>query len=285
MKRTNRSDQENKDRKRDSPPALNRAKKSLGQNFLVDQNYVRKIVDALDLMDSDTVVEIGPGRGAITEYLVESGANVIAIELDRELVPILRETFAGNSNFGVVETDATTVDFASLLSDREPKVKDQSSKIKLVANLPYYISTPILQHLSTQRHLFEQLVLMFQKEVVDRVTAKPGDSERGFLTVLVEAAFDVEKLFDVPANAFRPVPKVTSSVARFVPEGKKIENDESFRKMLSVAFSQKRKTILNNLKTVFPDAKDILDRSAIDPQRRAESLTLDEWLVLFRNSY
>ncbi|HQU93777.1 MAG TPA: 16S rRNA (adenine(1518)-N(6)/adenine(1519)-N(6))-dimethyltransferase RsmA [Pyrinomonadaceae bacterium] len=263
-------------------PVFSRAKKSLGQNFLVDQNYVRKIVDALDLMDSDTVVEIGPGRGAITEYLVDSGANVVAIELDRELVPILREQFESRTNFRVIEADATNIDFARL-NNEETTINGQPSTIKLVANLPYYISTPILQHLSTQRHLFDSLVLMFQKEVVDRITAKPGDSERGFLTVLVEAAFEVEKLFDVPANAFRPVPKVTSSVARFVPEGKKIENDESFRKMLSVAFSQKRKTILNNLKTAFPDARERLERSAIDPQRRAESLTFDEWLLLFRN--
>ena len=283
MKRKNRSDQDETRRKRDPQPALTRAKKSLGQNFLVDQNYVRKIVDSLDLAESDTVIEIGPGRGAITEYLVDSGASVIAIELDRELVPILQETFAGNSNFKVVEADATTVDFESLLSDRAPNVKDQSSKIKLVANLPYYISTPILQHLSTQRHLFDRLVLMFQKEVVDRITARPGDSERGFLTVLVEAAFEVEKLFDVPANAFRPVPKVTSSVARFWPKDSPIDDEKSFRDLVSTAFSQKRKTILNNLKTALPDAKGKLERSGIDPQRRAESLTLDEWLLLFRN--
>jgi 16S rRNA (adenine1518-N6/adenine1519-N6)-dimethyltransferase len=261
------------------------AKKSLGQNFLVDPNYVRKIIAALELKETDTVIEIGPGRGAITEYLVESGANVLAIELDRELVPVLNETFAGAKNFTVVEADATTIDFTNLLESQAQKTNDQKPKTKLVANLPYYISTPILQHLSTQRHLFDSLVLMFQKEVVDRITAKPGDSERGFLTVLVEAAFDVEKLFDVPPNAFRPVPKVTSSVARFVPKSEKIENEENFRKMLSVTFSQKRKTILNNLKTVFPDAKDILERSAIDLQRRAETLTLDEWLILFRNCY
>jgi len=283
MKRKNRSDQDETRRKRDLQPALTRAKKSLGQNFLVDQNYVRKIVDALDLMDSDTVVEIGPGRGAITEYLVESGASVIAIELDRELVPILRETFAGYTNFTVLEADATSVDFTRLLEDQRPKTKDQKPSIKLVANLPYYISTPILQHLSTQRHLFDRLVLMFQKEVVDRITAKPGDSERGFLTVLVEAAFEVEKLFDVPANAFRPVPKVTSSVAQFRPKAGDAAGDSEFRALIGTAFSQKRKTILNNLKTALPDAKGKLERSGIDPQRRAESLTLDEWLLLFRN--
>ncbi|MEQ1763399.1 MAG: 16S rRNA (adenine(1518)-N(6)/adenine(1519)-N(6))-dimethyltransferase RsmA [Pyrinomonadaceae bacterium] len=249
------------------------AKKSLGQNFLVDENYVNKIIAVLDLKETDTVIEIGPGRGAITEYLVESGANVIAIELDREFVPMLRERFAANDNFSVVEADAINFDFEQIL-------KGQSPKAKLVANLPYYISTPILQHLSTQRHLFESLVLMFQKEVVDRITARPGDSDRGFLTVLVEAAFGVEKLFDVPPTAFRPVPKVTSSVARFTPKASVIKDEKAFRDLISTAFGQKRKTILNNLKAVYPNAKDSLADSDIDGQRRAETLTLTEWLQL-----
>jgi len=259
------------------------AKKSLGQNFLVDENYVRKIVGSFDLNETDTVIEIGPGRGAITEYLVESGANVIAVELDREFVPMLRERFAANDNFSVVEADATQIDFEQLLKDQKPKTKDERPKTKLVANLPYYISTPILQHLATQRHLFGSLVLMFQKEVVDRITAKPGDSDRGFLTVLVETGFSVQKLFDVPPTAFQPVPKVTSSVARFVPRESTIDDEKGFRDLISIAFGQKRKTILNNLKAAFPDAKEKLERSGIDPQRRAESLTLDEWLLLFGN--
>jgi 16S rRNA (adenine1518-N6/adenine1519-N6)-dimethyltransferase len=122
---------------------------------------------------------------------------------------------------------------------------------------------------------------MFQKEVVDRIAAKPGDSDRGFLTVLVESAFDVEKLFDVPPTAFRPVPKVTSSVARFVPKPKLIDDENAFRDLISIAFAQKRKTILNNLKATHDGAKENLERSGIDPQRRAESLDLSEWLSLF----
>lgn len=255
------------------------AKKSLGQNFLVDESYVRRIVDSLDITESETVIEIGPGRGAITERLVASGANVIAIELDRDLVPQLRERFAANPNFTVVEADATQIDYGGLI----PKTDDQEPKAKLVANLPYYISTPILQHLSTQRHLFERLVLMFQKEVVHRITAKPGDSDRGFLTVITELAFQVDKLFDVPPNAFRPVPKVTSSVAKFTPKETTVEDEERFRDLVSTAFSQKRKTIFNNLKNAYPNAKEALEASEIDPKRRAESLTLSEWLALANN--
>lgn len=256
------------------------AKKSLGQNFLVDENYVRKIVAALELKVTDTVIEIGPGRGAITEHLVESGANVIAIELDREFVPMLRERFAANDNFSVVEADATQVDLERLVSEIPRSAFRIPHSVKLVANLPYYISTPILQQLSTQRHLFESLVLMFQKEVVNRITAKPGDSDRGFLTVLVEAVFEVEKLFDVPPTAFRPVPKVRSSVARFVPKETLIHDEKAFRDLISIAFAQKRKTIQNNLKAAYPDSKEVLERSNIAAQRRAESLTLDEWLSL-----
>jgi 16S rRNA (adenine1518-N6/adenine1519-N6)-dimethyltransferase len=255
------------------------AKRSLGQNFLVDQNYVRKIITALDLKQTDCVIEIGPGHGAITEHLVSSGASTIAVELDRDLVPLLREQFPANPNFTVVEADATEIDFSPLIA----KTGAQEAKAKLVANLPYYISTPILQHLSTQRHLFESLVLMFQKEVVDRITAKPGDSERGFLTVLTEAAFQVKKLFDVPPTAFRPVPKVTSSVARFTPKGTTIQDERNFRNLVSEAFSQKRKTILNNLKNAYPNAKEALEASAIDSNRRAESLMLEEWLSLTNN--
>ena len=269
MTKTNRSNQE-----------FRPAKRSLGQNFLVDEKYVRKIIEALDLTESDTIIEIGPGRGAITGFLVESRANVLAVELDRDLVPRLHERFARNKNFSVIESDATRVNFEELLSSIQQSAAQIPYTAKLVANLPYYVSTPILQHLSSQRHLFERLVLMFQKEVVDRITAEPGDSDRGFLTVLVETAFAVDKLFDVPPEAFRPVPKVTSSVARFKPKASPIEHDEGFRELISTGFSQKRKTLLNNLKTRYPVAAEALELSAIDAKRRAESLTLDEWFRL-----
>ena len=250
----------------------NFAKKSLGQNFLVDQNCIQRIINALEPERSETIIEIGPGRGAITQRLVDSGSDIIAIELDRELVPMLRERFKPDHNFQIVEGDATQINFDELLNDHV--------KAKVVANLPYYISTAILQHLSSQRHCFSQLVLMFQKEVVDRITAKPGDSERGFLSVLVESAFSVEKLFDVPPSAFKPVPKVTSSVARFTPKENQIDDEKALRDLLSLAFAQKRKTILNNLKSKFPHAQTALTSAGIDPKRRAESLSLDEWLLL-----
>lgn len=258
-------------------PRKSFAKKSLGQNLLSDPIYVNKIIDAVAPSETDTIIEIGPGRGALTERLVESGANVIAIELDRDFVPILREKFAGNQNFQVLEEDALTVDFNSLISNNSTFDIRHS---KLVANLPYYISTAILQRLAEQRQCFSELVLMFQKEVVDRITAEPGNSDRGFLTVLVEASFEIEKLFDVPPEAFRPVPKVWSSVVRLKPKATDIADQIAFRNIVSLAFAQKRKTILNNLKPHFTNASGSLKDAGIEPSRRAETLTLDEWIAL-----
>lgn len=250
------------------------AKRSLGQNFLVDPNYIRKIIAAADPQPSDSIVEIGPGRGAITEALVASGASVIAIELDSHFVSQLEEQFGNKPNFRIIEADATHIDFSQL--------KNGASPLKVVANLPYYISTAILQHLAAQREHFSTLSLMFQKEVVDRITARPGSSERGFLTVLTEIAFIVERLFDVPPLAFRPVPKVTSSVARLSPKPSASLDETALRSLLSTSFAQKRKTILNNLKVKYSDAAEMLERSGIDPSRRAESLDLEEWTRLLR---
>ncbi len=251
------------------------AKKSLGQNFLVDQNYIYKIIDSLNLQPNETIIEIGPGRGALTKHLVESGANVIAIELDRNLVPLLRDEFKDYSNFQIFEADALTFDFQQL------RTQNSELRTKLVANLPYYISTAILQRLIGQREMFSEFILMLQREVVDRITAKIGNSERGFLTVFIEAFCEAEKLFDVPPTAFRPEPKVWSSVARLrVKETQSVENIEFFRDLLSVSFTQKRKNILNNLKNKFENASQILELSQIDSTRRAETLTLDEWIRL-----
>lgn len=259
------------------------AKKSLGQNFLVDQNYILKIVSALNPEPQQTIIEIGPGRGALTEKLVQSRARVIAIELDKDLIPILQNEFRRYENFQLFAEDALNVNFNELIGDIEKKAK-------LVANLPYYISTAILQRLIEQRENFSELVLMLQKEVVERITAEAGNRERGFLTVLVEAFFESEKLFDVPPNAFRPVPKVWSSVIRLKTRESndfKTENELLFREIVSCGFRLKRKTILNNLKN-YPhsrklsgsDIEQILKQNRIDPQRRAESLTVSEWKSL-----
>lgn len=257
------------------------AKRSFGQNFLVDEHYISKIISALKLRENETIIEIGAGRGALTEKMIESGAKVIAIELEKDMIEVLREKFSSNSNFQLIESDALKVDFAALQNTHFPH-----QKIKLAANLPYYISTAILQKLIEQRDVFSELVLMFQREVVERIMAAVGNSERGFLTVLVENYLESERLFEVPPTAFRPIPKVWSAVALLKPKEKAgIEDEKLFREIISSAFSQKRKTILNNLKNIRQisnfDWQNVLKNAEIEPLRRAESLTTEEWKRLY----
>lgn len=253
------------------------AKKSFGQNFLVDGKYINKIIAALKLKENETIIEIGSGRGALTEGLVESGANVIAVELERDMIAVLRQRFDDEENFRLIEGDALKIDYS------EFRVPD--AKLKLVANLPYYISTAILQKLIEQRDVFGEMILMFQSEVVERITARVGNSERGFLSVLVQNYLEVDKLFDVPPTAFRPSPKVNSAIVKLTPKSETNVGDEAlFREIVSAAFVQKRKTIFNNLKNCPPkllerigDVNGLLGKCAVEPSRRAETLTIDEW--------
>lgn len=267
------------------------AKKSFGQNFLVDQNYIGKIVRALNPQKDETIIEIGAGRGALTAKLVESGAEIIAIELDRDLIPILKDKFGGCENFRLVESDALKINFSEIIGKPETG-KQKPETVKLVANLPYYISTAILQKLIGQPAVFSEMVLMFQREVVERITAAAGRSERGFLTVLVETYLMTEKLFDVPPNAFRPAPKVWSAVARLIAKAESevgIENENLFREIISAGFSRKRKTIFNNLKNSPPvlskkigNLEMLLKNCEIDIRRRAETLTIHEWKAIYK---
>ena len=275
----------NRPKNEDQKPKTVFAKKSFGQNFLIDQNYISKIISALNPLENETIIEIGAGRGALTERLLESGANIFAIELDKDLIPLLQERFGQSENFSLVEKDALRLDFSKF------KTPNSEPKIKLVANLPYYISTAILQKLIEQRKAFSEMILMFQREVVERIGAEPGNKERGFLTVFVQAYLQTEKLFDVPPTAFRPVPKVWSSVIRFKPKSEsEIENEELFRKIVSAGFRQKRKTLVNNLKNapefvyktsgIKENPALILEKLEIRPDRRAETLTIEEWIKL-----
>jgi len=257
------------------------SKRSFGQNFLVDKDYVQKIVAAVDPTPTDTIVEIGPGRGALTESLLKRSDRLIAIELDRDMATVLNDRFSSLANFELLVADALEVDFAELS-------KQAGKKLKLVANLPYYISTAILRHLVEQREVFSSMVLMFQREVVDRIMAEPGNSDRGYLSVLVQAFLDCRRLFDVPPAAFRPQPKVWSSVAVFTPRSNEpVWLAERFKLIVGAGFGQKRKTLYNNFRAAastlnLDPAKiaDLLRQCEIDPTRRAETLTLAEWARL-----
>jgi 16S rRNA (adenine1518-N6/adenine1519-N6)-dimethyltransferase len=256
--------------------------KRLGQHFLRDRRTIQRIIEALAPKRDETIVEIGPGTGALTSALVESAGRVVAVEFDRKLAPLLNESFREFPNFKLVMADALTVDFCAEI---EP-----ARKARLVANLPYNISTAILQRLIVQRACLEEMVLMLQREVVERVLAAAGTSDRGFISVLVEAYCETEKLFDVAPGAFRPPPKVWSSVMRlrFRPRINANVADESLLwETVSAGFAQKRKTILNNLRHSTGRLQETLKRNGgasivlckagVDLQRRAETLTIEEW--------
>ncbi len=229
---------------------------------------IAKIIDSLELAPDDTVVEIGPGRGALTRGLLAKGVTVIAVEVDRDLIPVLENEFSDYDKLTVINANFLDTNIRSLIR--------AGGRPKIVGNLPYYISTPILQRLIDQLEDFDRAVLMFQREVVERLTAEPGNRERGFITVVAESAFRIERVADVPPRAFSPVPKVWSSVVRLLPKPG-VHVSEAFRALVSAGFAQKRKTLLNNFKTRLPNAEVMLQKAGIAPNRRAESLTLEEW--------
>lgn len=263
------------------------AKKNLGQNFLVDDGVVSRIVGEVEPRAGETLLEIGPGRGALTARLVERAGRVVAVEFDRELARLLRERFEGRENLSLVEEDALVTDFCAAIHP--------ATRARVVANLPYNISTAILQRLIAQRACLTEMVLMLQREVVERITAPPGSGERGYLSVLVEAYAEAEALFDVAPGAFRPVPKVWSTVARLrVRESVSAEiGDEALLwRVVSAGFAQRRKTIFNNLRGAPAEVRARVEASGgagraleiagIAPQRRAETLALAEWARLSR---
>ncbi|MEJ7709275.1 MAG: 16S rRNA (adenine(1518)-N(6)/adenine(1519)-N(6))-dimethyltransferase RsmA [Pyrinomonadaceae bacterium] len=260
-------------------------KKSLGQNFLVDKNIAARGVRELGPRALETVLEIGPGRGALTAPLIESGAQVIALEFDRELVPNLTAQFGMHDNFRVIQCDALKTDYCSLLAPSE--------NARLIANLPYNIATALLQRLIEQRNCITEMVVMLQREVVARITAQPSTPDRGYLSVIVQAYCEAEALFDVSPEAFRPTPKVWSTVVRLTgkpPAEIEITDHLLFSKILSASLAQRRKTISNNLRSAPHELLQVIERTggvltllrsaSIDAARRAETLTNKEWADL-----
>ena len=262
--------------------------KRLGQHFLRDQRTIQRIIDALAPTADETIIEIGPGTGALTSELVKRAGRVIAVEFDNKLAPLLSERFADFPNFKLVMADALTTDFcAEILPARSARI---------AANLPYNIATAILQKLISQRECLDEMVLMLQREVVERVLAPAGTTDRGFISVLVEAYCETEKLFDVAPGAFRPPPKVWSSVMRlkFRPQiNTDLKDTDLLWATVSAGFAQKRKTILNNLRHASGHLQETVKRNGgasivlckanVDLQRRAETLSLDEWSRIVRS--
>lgn len=262
-----------------------RAKKSLGQNFLIDDNVLSRIVSCVAPAPGDAILEVGPGRGALTRLLAGSGAQFLAIEWDRDLLPLLSAEFAAAPNVEIGHGDILRVDLQQLLTSRAA-----GKKWKVAANLPYNISSQVLFRFMECSDLFERLVLMLQKEVGDRLVAPAGCKDYGALTVLLGLHFDIRREFIVKPGAFRPVPKVDSAVLSFKPLGKprvEVGDEDFFRRLVKGGFNQRRKTLLNSLRSAgFDDSDGALaeafSRSGIDGGRRGETLSLEEFAALSR---
>jgi len=245
-----------------------RPRKRFGQNFLADAHYVRRIVAAIDPKPGDNIVEIGPGLAALTGDLVSRAKRIAAVEIDRDLAARLRERFA--DGLDLHEADALEFDFATLGTD-----------LRIVGNLPYNISSPLLFRFVQHADRVRDVHVMLQKEVVSRMAADPGTADYGRLTVMLQAAFRIERLFVVPAGAFRPAPKVESALARLVPLDKdkpSIADQALFARVVAAAFAQRRKTLRNALSSL-SSAEDFA-RAGIDPALRGEALSVADFVRL-----
>jgi 16S rRNA (adenine1518-N6/adenine1519-N6)-dimethyltransferase len=251
-----------------------RARKRFGQNFLTDETVIDRIVEAIRPAAGQRIIEIGPGQAALTGPLADSGAQLDLLEIDRDLAATLRERFAACANVRVHEGDALELDFAALTGGQP---------FRLVGNLPYNISTPLLFHVLRWSDLIEDMHFMLQKEVVERLAAEPGGKTWGRLSVMVRYHCAVTPLFDVPPEAFRPPPRVTSAVVRLVPHPEPpvaLPDRAALERVVSRAFAQRRKTLRNSLRGLLDPAA--MQASGIDPGARPETLSLEQFAALAR---
>lgn len=279
-----------------------KAKKKFGQHFLIDKNIVSKIVEAAEISPGERVVEIGPGRGVLTRALLKAGASVTAIEVDRDLSEPLQEVFGEDPNFTLIISDCLDIDYIELAGElHDIEIGSEGAvasdrKIKLVSNLPYNISGPLIAKFIEERQAFTSLVLMIQKEVAMRLTAKPSTKDYGSLTVMARAFTETRRLFDVAPTCFRPVPKVNSSVIKMIVPYKvgevyydgervEVEDEAHFKRVVRGAFSQRRKTLNNTMRSIGYTTEEIaaaFSSIGMDPGRRGETLTVLEFVALSR---
>ena len=248
-------------------------RKRFGQNFLQDEAVIHAIAAAIHPLAGEHLVEIGPGQGALTGALVDSGARVDVIELDRDLVPGLLASFSLKPGFRLHSADALTFDFASLADDEHP--------LRVVGNLPYNISTPLIFRLLDNAALIQDMHFMLQLEVVERLAARPGSKHWGRLGIMAQYYCAVEQLFEVPPEAFYPPPRVQSAIVRLTPHQQSpwaACDPQKLRQVVQQAFAQRRKTLRNNLKGLLDDAG--IEALGLDPAARAETLELSHFIRL-----
>ena len=252
------------------------AKKQLGQHFLADRSYIEKIVLAVDPRPGDRLVEIGPGQGAITFPLLDRHGELTVIEFDRDLIFPLSEAARAHGTLEVIHRDVLTVDFTALAHNGEP-----GERLRLVGNLPYNLSSPILFHALEHAAAIRDMTFMLQKEVVDRMAAGPGSKVYGRLSVMLQAYCDVTPLFDVPPGAFRPPPKVDSAVVRMVPKPVGeigVRDAKRFEEVVRAAFGQRRKTLRNALAGVCDATR--IEAAGLRPDARAEQIEVADFVKL-----
>ncbi|TRM11106.1 16S rRNA (adenine(1518)-N(6)/adenine(1519)-N(6))-dimethyltransferase RsmA [Lentibacillus cibarius] len=265
-------------------------KKSLGQNFIIDTNILQKIIHSAGIHKTSGVIEVGPGIGALTQQLAIAADKVVAYEIDQRLLPILKDTLQAVSNTTIIQQDILEADVRAMMND----YFNTGQPVHVVANLPYYITTPILMKLLREKLPVASFTVMIQKEVAERMAAEPNCKQYGSLTIAVQYYTDAEVVMNVPRNVFMPPPNVDSSVLKLTKKTERpveIDDEEYFFTLVQACFAQRRKTLRNNLLRHFGDAVDkdtissVLNEIDIDPARRGESLNMTEFAVLANAFY
>ena len=264
-------------------------KKSLGQNFLIDVNIIHKIIDASDIDEHTGIIEIGPGMGSLTEQLAKHAQKVLSFEIDQRLIPVLDDTLAPYDNVTIINEDILKADIATYVHQHLA----DCDKIMVVANLPYYITTPILLNLMQQTLPIDGYVVMMQKEVGERLNAQVGTKAYGSLSIVAQYYTETSKVLTVPKSVFLPPPNVDSIVVKLMKREApqvQVDNENEFFKLTKAAFSQRRKTINNNYQSLFKEGKkhkaliaEWLESADIDPKRRGETLSIKEFALLYNN--
>lgn len=257
--------------------------KSLGQNFITDKHVIERIVEGAGPSEKDLVIEIGPGIGVLTAEAAQQAAKVIAIEIDSKLIPILGETLAEYDNVEVINQDILKTDLNKII-DEQRQLGNFTGDVKIIGNLPYYITTPIIMHILENSIHAESITVMMQKEVADRIKASPGNKTYGAISAAVQYYCEVEQVISVPKEVFVPRPKVDSAVLKLTIRKETpvdLIDEKAFFACIKAGFGQRRKTLLNSLTGTYGLSKDeiraILEKAGIDPVRRAETLDMNEF--------
>ena len=263
-------------------------KKSLGQNFLVDANVIHKVLDRAAIDEDTAVIEVGPGIGSLTEQIAKRAGKVVAYEIDQRLVPVLNDTLSPYDNVTIINEDILKADVGTMIEEDLRTFKE----VVVVANLPYYITTPILMNFLMKKLPIDRYYVMMQKEVGERISAEPGTKAYGSLSIAIDYYTDAKTVQNVPKAVFMPAPNVDSIIVEMKTRKEPkvaVEDEEKFFKLTRGAFVQRRKTILNNYLSLFEDGKaykleinELLNDAGIEPRRRGESLSIEEFAGIYR---